>query len=82
MILSHIESEFNNSSFLNMAEQFNITLKTTAAESLLSNGIVKKHNVISAKTTDSKLVSKLDSNNGNSIDVALAWTVKCEKQPS
>ena len=46
--------------FLNMAEQSNITLKTTAAESPWSNDKVERHNNILAKTIE-KLI--LDSNN-------------------
>ena len=44
VILSDKRGEFNNSLFLNMAEQFNITLKTTAAESPWSNGMMERHN--------------------------------------
>ena len=58
MILSDYGSEFNNSLFLNMAEQCHITLKTTAAESPWSNGMMERHNGILAKTIE-KLI--LDS---------------------
>ena len=49
-----------------MAEQFNITMKTTAAESPWSNDIVERHNDILAKTTE-KLI--LDSNHKYSIEL-------------
>ena len=49
LILSDNGGEFNNSLFL-IIEQFNITLKTTAAESPWSNGMVERHNSILAKT--------------------------------
>ena len=49
-----------------MAEQFNITMKTTAAESPWSNDIVERHNGILAKTTE-KLI--LDSNHKYSIEL-------------
>ena len=55
-----------------MAEQFNITMKTTAAESPWSNDIVERHNGILAKTTE-KLI--LDSNHKYSLDVNTAWAV-------
>ena len=49
VILSDNGGEFNNSLFL-IIEQFNITLKTTAAESPWSKGMVERHNGILAKT--------------------------------
>ena len=52
-----------------MAEQSNITLKTTAAESPWSNGKVERHNNILAKTIE-KLI--LDSNNNYSPDVVMS----------
>ena len=58
-----------------MAEQFNITLKTTAAESPWSNGMVERHNGILAKTIE-KLI--LDNNNKYSIDVVIAWAVNAK----
>nr|XP_039274020.1 uncharacterized protein LOC120347974 [Styela clava] len=38
--------EFNNAVFCDMAENFNIELKTSAAESPWSNGLVERHNSI------------------------------------
>ena len=70
VILPDNEGEFNNSLFLNMTKQFNITLKTTAAESPWSEGMVERHNGTLAKTTE-KLI--IDSNNKYSIDVVIAW---------
>ena len=38
--------EFMNSEFLDLCEQMNITVKTTAAESPWSNGLVERHNLV------------------------------------
>ena len=74
VILSDNGGEFNNSLFLNMGEQFNITLKITA-ESSWSNSMVERHNGILAKTIE-KLI--LDSKNKYSIDVVIAWAVNAK----
>ena len=58
-----------------MAEQVTITLKTTAAKSPRSNGMVVRHNGISAKTIK-KLI--LDSNNKYSMDAVIAWAVNAK----
>ena len=50
MILSDNGAEFNNSLFLNMAEQF--TLKITVAEFPWSNGMVERHSGILAKSIE------------------------------
>ena len=50
MILSDNGAEFNNSLFLNMAEQF--TLKITVAEFSWSNGMVERHSGILAKSIE------------------------------
>ena len=49
-----------------MAEQFNVTLKTTAAELPWSYGMVERHNGILTKTIE-KLI--LYSNNKYYIDI-------------
>ena len=38
--------EFNNSEFISFCENFNINIKTTAAESPLSNGLVQHHDEV------------------------------------
>ena len=58
-----------------MAKQVNITSKTTAAKSPRSNGMVVRHNGISAKTIE-KLI--LDSNHKYSMDVVIAWAVNAK----
>ena len=75
MILSNNGGEFNNSLFLNMTEQFNITLKTTAVEPPWSNGMMERHNGILAKTIEKFL---LDSNNKYSIDGVTAWPINAK----
>ena len=47
LFLSDNGGEFNNDVFRKMGEQLNINIKTTAAESPWSNGVVEKHNGIS-----------------------------------
>ena len=74
VILSDNGGDFNNSLFFNVAEQFNITLKTTAAELPWSNSMVERHNGILAKTI-AKLI--LDSNK-YSIDVVITWAVNAK----
>ena len=44
--LTDIGDEFVNREFVDMAEKFNIVLKTTAAESAWSNGLCQRHNGI------------------------------------
>ena len=66
MTLSDNGGEFNNRLFLNMAEQFNVTLKTTAAELPWLNGMVERHNGILTKTIE-KLI--LYSNKKYYIDI-------------
>ena len=61
-------------SFLNMAEQFNVILNTTAAESASSNGMVERQNDILEKLKNFKKLI-LDINNKH-INVVTAWAVK------
>ena len=58
---------------LNMAEQFNITLKT-AAELPWSNSMVERHNDILAKT----IVKLILDSNTYSVDVDIAWAVNAK----
>ena len=46
--LSDNGGEFNNAEFRGMCESLNITVKTTAAESLWSNGLCERHNAVLA----------------------------------
>ena len=61
--------EFNNSECISFCENSNI--KTTAAESLWSNGLVERHNGILGKT-----VRKMMSCRPNySLETGVAWTI-------
>ena len=66
--------EFNNSLFLNIAEQFNITLKITAAESPWSIVVVEIHNDILAKTIKQFILGS--SKYSPDVVIALAFNVK------
>ena len=70
VILSHNGGEFNNELLCEVCEQFNITMKSTVAEALWSNGTVEQHNAVLWKMIK-KL--KLDNNNTYSNDVIVSW---------
>ena len=42
-------AEFNNELLCEVCEQFNITMKSTAAEAPWSNGIVERHDAVLGK---------------------------------
>ena len=65
--------EFANTEFINLAEQFGITIKTTAAESPWSNGIVERHNLTIANMLD-KVLHDTDCN----FDMALSWCINAK----
>ena len=65
--------EFANAEFINLAEQFGITIKTTAAESPWSNGIVERHNLTIANMLD-KVLRDTDC----SFDMALSWCINAK----
>ena len=60
VILSDNEGEFNNELLREVCEQFNITMKSTAAEAPGSNGIVEQHNAVLRK-----VIKKLKLDNDN-----------------
>ena len=63
--------EFNNSEFISFCENFNINMKTTAAESPRSNGLVEHHNGVLGHT-----VRKLVSDKPNySLETGVAWAI-------
>ena len=68
--LSDNGGEFINDEMIELAEQFNIFPKTTAAESAWSNGMCERHNEILAD-----LVRKVQSENNCSFQVALNWAL-------
>ncbi|XP_066913250.1 uncharacterized protein [Clytia hemisphaerica] len=65
--------EFANEELINLAEQFGITIKTTAAESPWSNGIVERHN-----QTLSNMLDKVLNDTKCSINTALYWCVNAK----
>ena len=68
--LSDNGGEFINDELIEFSEQFNIFLKTTAAESPWSNGMCERHNEILAD-----LVRKVQSENNCSFQIALHWAL-------
>ena len=63
--------EFNNSEFISFCEHFNVNIKTTAAESSWSNGLVERHNGVFSNT-----VRKMMSDKPNySLQTGTAWTI-------
>jgi transposase InsO family protein len=65
--------EFNNESFRDMAQNMNIIVHTTAAESPWSNGLNERHNAILGE-----MVKKTKEDAGCSMDQAIGWAV-CAK---
>ena len=66
--LSDNGGEFNNSEYRELAEKVNITIKTTAAESAWSNGLVERHNGIIGG-----MILKTQADVGCSLEMALTW---------
>ena len=65
--------EFNNKTFQEMAEKLNLSLKTTAAYSLWSNGIVECHNAIPIE-----IIKKVKEENVISWETATSWAVNAK----
>ena len=65
--------EFVNQAMIEFAEQFNIHLKTTAAESAWSNGLCERHNAILADLT-----RKVYSDNNCSFQIALCLALSAK----
>lgn len=66
--LSDNGGEFINQTFLEMCDIFGIVVKTTAAESPWSNGLIERHNLILANMLD-----KVIDDTGCSLEIAVAW---------
>ena len=66
--------EFSNKLFLDLAEQMNIRVMTTAAESPWSNGLVERHNATLAET----LYKVTADNQKIDIRTALAWSINAK----
>ena len=69
-IFTDMGGEFNNNEMRVLSEMFNITVKTTAAESPWSNGIVERLNGVLGK-----LVNKILDDTNCDIRTAVAWAV-------
>ena len=66
--------EFNNGEFTSLCENFNINIKTTAAESPWSNGLIERHNSVLGN-----IVSKMMcEEQGYSLNTAVAWAVSAK----
>ena len=62
--------EFANAEFISLCENFNITVRTTAAESPWSNGVVERNNQTIARSMD-----KIIEDTGCDSELALCWAV-------
>ena len=60
--------EFVNKQFLELCDVFGIKIKTTAAESPWSNGLIERHNLIL-----SNMLDKVINDVGCNLDIAVAW---------
>ena len=67
----------DNDSFIQLCENFGITVKTTAAESTWSNGLVERHNLIL-----SGMLYKILHENNCDFDLALAWAINAKNSLS
>ena len=65
--------EFANYEFLSLCERFNITVKTTPAESPWCNGIVERNNQTIARSMD-----KIIEDTQCSKEIALCWAVNAK----
>ena len=69
-ILSDNGGEFQGEKWESLCETFNISHKTTAAESPFSNGICERHNLLIAEMTE-----KIMEDVGCTLNVALMWAI-------
>ena len=69
--------EFCNKDFLDMCQNLNINMKTTAAFAPFSNGIVERHNGILAEMT-----KKIKEDVGCSTSIALCWALQAKNSMS
>ena len=65
--------EFVNSQLLELAEKFNISLKTTAAESAWSNGMCERHNAVIED-----MVNKVQADTRCNMSLALSWAISAK----
>lgn len=69
--------EFCNKDFLDMCQNLNIDMKTTAAFSPYSNGVVERHNGILADMTQ-----KIKEDTRCSTEIALCWALQAKNSMS
>ena len=72
-VLTDNGGEFVNSELIELAETFNIVLKTTAAESAWSNGMCEKHNGVIGD-----MVAKIQMDSDCSLELALSWALSAK----
>lgn len=72
-ILTDNGREFDNESFRDMAQNLNIVVRTTAAESPWSNGLNERHNGILGE-----MVKKTVEDTNCSFEIALAWAISAK----
>ncbi|VDH90019.1 Hypothetical predicted protein [Mytilus galloprovincialis] len=65
--------EFNSQTFRDMAENLNMSVKTTAGYSPWSNGIVERHNATVTET-----VNKIRESSNLSCKTAISWAVNAK----
>ena len=70
VILTDNGGEFNNNDMRNLGEAFNITIKTTAAESPWSNGVCECQNAVIGDS-----VRKIMADVSCTLEVALSWAI-------
>ena len=69
--------EFANETMIDFAENMNIRILTTAAESPWSNGLVERHNAVLAE-----ILHKVRAENKVDLETALAWTINAKNSLS
>ena len=74
-ILTNNGREFNNQSFQDMAQNLNIIVHTTPAESPWSNGLNQWHNPILGE-----MVKKTLEDTHCNFEIALAWTISAKNR--
>ena len=65
--------EFSNKEFIDLCEQFNIEIQSSAAESPFSNGMVERHHRV---LTELAIKTKADTN--CSWEIALSWSLNAK----
>ena len=69
-LLSDNGGEFNNKEVRELGEKCNIKIKTTAAESPWSNGLVERHNQVLGD-----MIMKTRADTGCSLEMAVMWCI-------